>query len=197
MKKLKYPQNIIVLVFVLLLCFGIIFFISKSDSIFSVSTNYNESKRPISSEASFKFDNIITFGSKQNPLSINKIGGEGKIKLDLTSGNIYLNSMDFNKLPFKVQGANKSIKVNTIKLDPDYSSTGKVNLQTGKIDLSVGVVLEMKIDSSEEKISLVLPLVGTLNRKSGMLNLNGAITIPPEKLEMPLPAEVSIRAISL
>ena len=197
MKKLKYPQNIIILVFSLLLCFVIIFFISKSDSIFLVKNDNHALERPISSEAEFRFNNTIIFGSKQNPLSVNKIDGKGKVKLDIVSGNISLGAMDFNKLPFRVQGAKKSINVKTIKLDPDYSSTGKVNLRTGKIDLSVGIVLEMKIDTSEEKISLVLPLVGTLNRKTGMLNLNGAVTIPPEELEMPLPAEVSIKAISL
>jgi hypothetical protein len=179
------------------LCFGIIFSIGKYDTAFSGKSIYSAVNKPISSEAKFKLSNVIIFGSVEKPLSVNKNVGIGVISLDLSSGNLKIKSIKFDSEPIKVEGLKKDFRISAINLDTDYPSSGKINLETGKIDLSVGIVLEMKIGSSYEKISLVIPLAGTLNRKAGVLDLKGAATIPPDKLENPLPAELIISATSM
>ena len=196
----KYPENILVLLIFLFICIGIIFFIKE----------YNSSKPPeiksenttsgsISSLASFKLKNTIILGSKQKPLIIKELDGAAELYFDLANGNIKVNSINISGSVFKIKEINKNLKILSIKLDPHYASVGKINLTTGKIDLSVGIVLGMKKSRSSgiQKISLGFPFVGIMDRKAGVLNLSGEATIPPGILTAPLPVKVIIKAESL
>lgn len=196
----KYPENILVLLIFLFICIGIIFFIKE----------YNSSRPPeiksenvtsgsISSLASFKLKNTIILGSKQKPILVKELGGTWELYFDLANGNIKVNSINISRDVFKIKEINKIIKILSIKLDPNYASVGKINLATGKIDLSVGIVLEMKKDRSSriQKISLGFPFVGIMDRKTGVLNLSGEATIPPGISTAPVPVKVIVKAESL
>lgn len=198
-KLRKYPQNILFLLVFLFVCFGIIFCIREySSPEFLKGKMVSLKNNSVSSQVKFKLKNKIVMGSKSKPLAVQDLSGTGLIDLDLINGDVKVSSVNIFGKEFDIKEINKNIRISLIKLDPAYTSSGKIDLKTGKIDLSVGVMIEMNIDkkSTSEKISLVLPLVGSLDRESGILNLSGDATIPPGKLSVPLPVEASINAIS-
>jgi hypothetical protein len=73
-----------------------------------------------------------------------------------------------------------------------------MNQTTGKIDLSAWIVLEMNIDNKRniDKMSLIFPLTGKMDKKSGSLNLTGEASLSPDKLGIPVPVEISVMATS-
>lgn len=196
----KYPQNILFFLIILFICVGIILFGKEYGSFNFVNISQIQPKKSaISSLAKFKLSNLITLGSKTKPLSIQELKGTGGLDIDLINGDIKVSSLDIEGDVFQVKKINHAVKVLDIKLDPAHSSIGTVNLSTGKIDLSVGIVVEMILDKNlrRDRVSLVIPLTGNLARESGTLNLTGEMTIPPGKLAVPMPVAVTVSAISL
>jgi len=199
MKNLrKYPQNIFLLLFFLLVCIVIIFLI-KEYSVFS-SVKQKEkttSNFSLPSLAKFKLKNKLTLGNKTNPLSLQEFEGLASIDFNLLNQDIRVGSIDMKGSTFKIDKINKVLNIRSIKLDQSHPSVGTINKTNGKIDLSVWIMLEMNIDKSNiYKMSIIFPLTGNINKKSGSLNLKGEASLPPEILGAPVPVEISILAAS-
>ena len=197
-KLKKYPQNILFLLIFLFLCIGIVLFIIEYDSI---SFNREKTKNfgnNFSSQITFKLKNNIILGSKAKPLAVQELNGDGSFYLNLRNGNIKVKSIEILGKNFKINKINKTVKILSIKLDPLSQSTGTINLDTGKIDLTVGLMLEMNIDKNPktEKISILFPLIGKLNKNNGKLDLKGEVTLPLSKLYGPMPVEISISGLA-
>ncbi|MDD3013835.1 MAG: hypothetical protein PHC34_09055, partial [Candidatus Gastranaerophilales bacterium] len=144
----------------------------------------------------FKLNGRLILGNNTNPLSEEQLDGSGTIKFNLLNGDLKINSIDIKGKTFKVNKINKYIKIHSISLDLSHPSVGTLNQATGKIDLSAWIVLEMNIDNQQhlDKMSLIFPLTGKIDKKSGNLNLTGDASLPPDKLGIPIPVEISIMA---
>lgn len=200
MKNLrKYPQNILLLLVFLFVCIVLIFFIKEYTSFSFIEPKEKPaSNSSLTSLAKFKLTNKLTLGSSLSPLSVENLDGTGAIDLNLLNGDLKINSLNIEGKSFKVNKINKHIKVVSISLDPSHPSVGTINQATGKIDLSAWIMLEMNIDHKRkiDKISLIFPLTGKINKKTGNLNLTGEASLPPDKLGVPMPVEISIMATS-
>jgi len=200
MKNLrKYPQNILLLVFFLLVCVIIIFLIKEYSSFCFIKQNVKTANIiSMPSLVKFKLNNKLILGNDTNPLSVEQLDGSGAVDFNLLNGDLKVNSINIKGKSFKVNKINKYIKINSISLDPSHPSVGTINQITGKIDLSAWVMLEMNIDNKQntDKMSLIFPLTGKIDKKSGNLNLKGDASLPPDKLGVPIPVEISIMATS-
>jgi|GEM_PF-3410860 len=200
MKNLrKYPQNILLLLFFLLVCIVIIFLI-KEYSLFNFIKQKEKTASNVSIPSLVKFNlkNTLILGNNTNPLSVENLYGTGAIDFNLLNGDLKVNFVNIKGKTFKVNKINKNIKINSIKLDPFHSSVGTINPKTGKIDLSAWIMLEMNIDNKQnvDKMSLIFPLTGKMDKKTNSLNLAGDASLPPDKLGVPIPVEISIIATS-
>lgn len=200
MKNLrKYPQNILLLLVVLIACIVIIFLIKEYIPMNIIKTSKIQTdKLTLPSSARFKLNNNVILGSSNKPLAEELLEGNAKIALNSLNGDLKVDSIDIKSKVIKVKEIDKKIKILSVNLDSTHPSTGTFNQTTGKIDVSACIVLEMNIGnkSTNNKISLIFPLTGKLNKKSDGMILEGEASLPPEVLGVPMPIKISAAASS-
>lgn len=200
MKNLrKYPQNILFLLVFLFICIAIIFFIKEYDFKKVINTNeikINSPSFPYSVQ--YKLSNKLILGSIASPLAIEVLEGNVKVLLNNFNGDLKVDSINMNTKTLEVRKIDKKIKILSVSLDSLHPSTGTFNNSTGKIDLSACIVLEMNIGNKlkNSKISLIFPLSGKLDKRSGRMNLNGEASLPPDVLGVPMPISLMVNASS-
>lgn len=188
----KYPQNILFLLISLLICFGIIF--SIKTNIISVPFQHKATTVSHKSQIiNLNLQNIVFLGSKEESLATRSLQGNCTVEYNPDSSQVELKKLKLETKSIFIKELDKKIKVLDIKQDFSYSSIGKVSTLTGRADLSAGVILEMMVGNSVQKISFVLPLEGQINKSDSSISLSGKATIPPEKLSIPIPFEVLIK----
>jgi hypothetical protein len=200
MKNLrKYPQNILLLLVVLIACIVIIFLIKEYIPMNIIKTSKIQTdKLTLPSSARFKLNNSLILGSSSKPLAEEILEGSTKIALNSLNGDLKVDSIDIKSKIIKVKEIDKKIKILSVSLDSTHPSTGTFNQKTGKIDVSACIVLEMNIEnkSNNNKISLIFPLTGKLNKKSDKMILEGEASLPPDVLGVPMPIRISALASS-
>lgn len=200
MKNLrKYPQNILFLIVFLLLCIAVIFIIKEYA--LNKALNTGETRNTsltFPSKFNLKLNNKLILGSISTPLANDVLEGDAKISLNKSNGDLKVDFVSIDSKILEIQRIDKKIKISSVSLDTTHPSTGTFNNSTGKIDLSACIVLEMNIGNklNNNKISLIFPLSGKIDKRSGRMNLNGEASLPPDVLGVPMPINIMINASS-
>ena len=191
----KYPQNIITLLVFLFACFGFVFF-TKMYSHNHTFKNNSKIQNSSSREFNVNIESSIFVGTRTNPISSQTMNGNCVALLNLSDGTVKIESLKFKKKKFNLKEIDDLLTVKSVELSPNYMSTGKIDFKSTKAYLSSGIEINIKTNKSpsNKKITLFFPLTGSFNKNTGMVNLSGEATIPPEKLPVPLPVKFSIKA---
>ena len=174
------------------------FIVYKVNSVNTVdTTNVNPpAKIPLNTKAKFNVQaNVTTDKSEKEPDRMS-FSGNSTLNIDLTNGEIILESLNLKLVPEDsvMNKINKSqIKV---KLSSSFPSTGKVDLKTGEMLVSLDLIINAASKPGHvfNEIKMTVPLSGSLDRQSGIIRLSGEATVPPDKDSSPQPITINVIA---
>ena len=153
-------------------------------------------KKSIRTSANFNVNAQLTFLSGDNKPIRNDLKGTSSLEIDLSNGTIQIETLNLFSNHILFPQTKKAQRV-LILLSDQYSSTGKVNLVDGRMDLSLNIkAILNRYRRNQSKLDLSIPLKGTMNKKDGVINLYGEITIPPRYFKAPLPVKIQVTATS-
>lgn len=204
MKKLelhKYPRSILIPVALFIIGMVVVFVVYKLNSI-SVTETPNittQIKIPINTKANFVVDANVKIGENPAKAATINFSGKSVLNIDLSGGVIVLESLDLKSLEADIPEYNLVTTPVKVKLNTSYPSTGKIDLDTNNMDLSLDIILAFSFKKKGGKftateINVTIPLSGTIDRDSGIIKLSGEATIPPEKVILPLPISINVIA---
>lgn len=197
----KYPRNIFIPVVLLIIGMLLIFILYKmySINVTEVPQSQPAIKLPLNTKANFNIEANIRVSEPKEEIKDLNFSGDCILNIDLSTGDVVLEQLKLNPLSTEIFLDNKQFNNLKITLNTSYPSTGKMDLKTGMMDISLDLLVnyavkQKKYLSSVKETNMTTSLSGTIDRKAGIIKLAGEATIPPMEESQPIPIKIQVVA---
>ncbi|MGD9581132.1 MAG: hypothetical protein AB7V50_07145 [Vampirovibrionia bacterium] len=198
----KYPRNIFIPVVLLIIGMLLVFILYKihSVNIQEVPQTQLAVKLPLNTKADFIIEtNIIASQHESKDLVELNLSGDSVLNIDLSNGAVLLDSLNLKPNESQLVLDNQTIKKLSVNLNSSYPSTGKIDLKTGTMDISLDLLLKYVVSQEnvptiKKQTTLTISLSGNIDRKAGIIKLFGEATVPPGKDSQPVPIKIQVVA---
>ena len=197
----KYPRNIFIPVVLLIIGMLLIFILYKmySINVTEVPQSQLAIKLPLNTKADFNIEANIRVGELKEEIKELNLTGDCILNIDLSTGEIVLEQLKLKPISEEIFLDNKQFNNLKVTLNTSYPSTGKMDLKTGMMDISLDLLVnyavkQKKYLSSVKETNMTTSLSGTIDRKAGIIKLAGEATIPPMEELQPIPIKIQVVA---
>lgn len=197
----KYPRNIFIPVVLLIIGMLLIFILYKMHSLNVTEATPTEVaiKLPLNTKATFNIESNIIIGQKNNDVKELNLSGESILNIDLSNGEVVLEELKLKSPSKSISLEDSQFEKLKVTLNSSYPSTGKMDLKTGMMDISLDLLLKYVVNQKEaisylKKTNMTISLSGNIDRKAGIIKLSGEATIPPADDSQPIPIKIQVVA---
>ena len=201
----KYPRSILIPIILFLIGMVVVFIIYKLNSV-KIDEPVNIKppvQMPLTTQATFNVETSVLIGKSEDTENSNTVNysGDSTLNIDLSNGKTVLENLELKSDITKLPEYNIEVTSSSAILNTSFPSTGKVNLDTGEMDISLDLIITFTYKTNNGKsnhkdLNIKLPLSGNIDRDAGIIKLSGEATIPPGKENLPIPVVINVVATS-